>query len=108
MFALELCSTELVANAIEHGDGGEIEYEIRRAAEHLTITVRNRIAPEALADMAHNVIRPSIAETRGTEIDVRGRGLGIVEHLCTKLEVGAASDGLIEVRARLPLAFGSP
>lgn len=87
----ELVISELVANAVEHGDGGPVQVEVARPGRFtLVVTVRNR---------AEGALPPRPWEMPGPE-SVRGRGLAVVTALCASVD--AEQDGeTIAVRAVL-------
>lgn len=73
----ELVVSELVANAVEHGDGGPLEVHVVRVGHSaIELTVRNR---------THGSLPPEPWAMPGPEA-VRGRGLAVVSRLATSVE----------------------
>ncbi|MEM9038133.1 MAG: ATP-binding protein [Actinomycetota bacterium] len=80
---IELVASELLTNATEQAAGTDGHVELRRRADHVTITVANRIRGELLPPVAEWT---SLTDTAGA----RGRGLPIIAALSERIETSAA------------------
>lgn len=83
---LELITSELVTNAVEHGANQAIEIAVRCADDEISITVVSA-GPS-----------PGVGPVRGWELaaidDVTGRGLGIVRLVADHVEIDRSPERL--------------
>lgn len=94
---LELASSELVTNAIEHGDGRAVDVTITRDGGRVALHVTSRGNTEQVgpSDQWH-VADPG---------SITGRGLGIVRALADRISVHHRADELcITIERDLPAA----
>jgi anti-sigma regulatory factor (Ser/Thr protein kinase) len=90
----ELATGELVANALEHGGGEEIEVALEAGPGGLVLTVINQgpVFPAPLVDL----------RTHGTA--ERGRGLAILSAFGCDVAIGHPKPSRCAVTARIPVA----
>lgn len=89
----ELVLTELISNALEHGDGGMIRVRVALDSTCLDVEVSNSVS-EA----------PTIPSEKPTAPDpekVRGRGLFLILQLADLRQ--RTADGRLSMHARVPL-----
>ena len=90
---LDLIVSELMANSIQHGDGGDIVVRVDApSAKWFSITVTNGVA-SSLPPMD-----PTTWKVAATDLP-SGRGLGIVRRLADEIAVTEAA-GLVHVTCR--------
>lgn len=90
----ELIVSELVANAVEHGDGGDVVVGVDASdAEWLVLTIVNGISASAPP------LDPASWTVAGA-LQPSGRGLGIVRELAQKIDVVRDGDSLVIVCRR--------
>ena len=89
---LALLASELVTNAIHHGDNGEVELTIDHDGSMVYMRVTSRGNVERLAP-------PSAWKVAGVDA-VAGRGLGIVKALADSVEVRRHGDRVSIVVAK--------
>jgi anti-sigma regulatory factor (Ser/Thr protein kinase) len=90
-----LATSELVANALDHGGAGEVIVTHQLASEHLEISVSSTMAGTL----------PTGATQRVAVTSIQGRGLGIVAHVCDGVIIEGVS-GRVVVRCRFEVAPG--
>ena len=90
---LDLIVSELMANSIQHGDGGDIVVRVDApSAKWFSITVTNGVA------FSLPPMDPSTWKVAATDLP-SGRGLGIVRRLADEIAVTEAA-GLVHVTGR--------
>ncbi len=88
---LALVVSELVTNAVEHGDGGDVVLTVRTGSGGAEVEVSNAVAGGAPLPRAGPFPGPDQA---------KGRGLAIARVLCRSLLIEEGDDH-VTVRARL-------
>lgn len=90
----ELIVSELVANAVEHGDGGDVVVRLDASdAEWLVLTIVSGISATTPP------LDPASWTVAGA-LQAAGRGLGIVRELAQKIDVVRDGDSLVIVCRR--------
>ena len=90
---LDLIVSELMANSIQHGDGGDIVVRVDApSAKWFSITVTNGVA------FSLPPMDPTMWKVAATDLP-SGRGLGIVRRLADEIAVTEAA-GLVHVTCR--------
>ncbi|HEY6005042.1 MAG TPA: HAMP domain-containing sensor histidine kinase, partial [Anaeromyxobacter sp.] len=102
---LEQVASNLVSNAVDHGDVGPVKVELTGEAEHVVLRVRNQgppMPPEVLAHLFEPFSRGPDEKSR------KASGLGLGLYISREIvrghggEIQASSDGETVVTVRLP------
>lgn len=95
---IELVTSELVANAVEYGVGESVGFGVRiEDARHMEVRVTNAVDLLGAGEPF-----PSRPWTMPDPLQVRGRGLAVVEVLAAEAEVQVNGNS-VEVRAVVPV-----
>ncbi|MEZ5239654.1 MAG: ATP-binding protein [Microthrixaceae bacterium] len=88
----ELVVSELVTNAVEHGNGETVTVVVRATPpDQLEVSVRNEVDPSSVRVPPQPWVMPEVTA-------VRGRGLAVVENLSSEASA-EVEDATVEIRA---------